>query len=328
MFRFVTGRVLESLVVLLVMSFVIYGLIGLMPGDPIDEMIAANPRLTSDDIQRLKALYGLDKPLLERYGNWLAAALQGDFGFSRIHARPATEVLMPRLVNTLILMGAATALALLIALPLGIMAAWKPNSAFDYGVNLFCFAGISVPPFWLALLAIILFSVKLGWLPAGGMATVGDGIAGAGGFTDRLRHMILPVGTLALLTAGGFIRFIRASMIQVLRQDFIRTARAKGVGPARVLFGHALRNAVLPFITVLALSFGSLFSGALITETMFSWLGVGKMIFDSVLGNDFNLALVGLLFATLMTLLGNIIADVAYAWVDPRIADTPERARP
>jgi len=325
--RFIAGRLIESLVVLLVMSFVIYGLIGLMPGDPIDEMIAANPKLTSDDILRLKALYGLDKPLLERYGNWLAAALQGDFGFSRIHARPATEVLMPRLVNTLILMGAATALALAIALPLGIMAAWKPNSAFDYGVNLFCFAGISVPPFWLALLAIILFSVKLGWLPAGGMASVGEGIGGAGGFTDRLNHMILPVGTLALLTAGGFIRFIRASMIQVLRQDFIRTARAKGVGPARLLFGHALRNAVLPFITVLALSFGSLFSGALITETMFSWLGVGKMIFDSVLGNDFNLALVGLLFATLMTLLGNIIADIAYAWVDPRIADAPERAR-
>ncbi len=321
MLRFVAGRLTESLVVLVVMSFVIYGLIGLMPGDPIDEMIAANPNLTSADVARLKTLHGLDKPLLERYGNWLAAAAQGDFGFSRIHARPAIDVLVPHLGNTLVLMSAAIVLSLVIALPLGVFAAWKPNSAFDYGVNLFCFAGISVPPFWLALLAIILFSVKLGWLPAGGMETIGGT---DGGTADKLLHMVLPVSVLALLTAGGFIRFIRASMIQVLRQDFIRTARAKGVGPARLLMGHALRNAVLPFITVIALSFGSLFSGALITETMFSWLGVGKMIFDSVLGNDFNLALVGLLFATLMTLVGNILADVAYAWVDPRISAARE----
>jgi peptide/nickel transport system permease protein len=315
MIRFLAGRVGECLIVLLIMSFVIYGLIGLMPGDPIDEMLAANPKLTSEDIARLKALHGLDKPLLERYGNWLAAAMHGDFGFSRIHAKPAVDVLLPHLGNTLILMTAAILLSLALAIPLGVLAAARPNSALDYAINMFCFAGISVPPFWLALLVIILFAVKLGWLPAGGMATVGDG-----SLLDRLQHLVLPVAVLTLLSVGGYIRFIRASMIQVLRQDFIRTARAKGVGPARLLLGHALRNAVLPFITVVALSFGSLFSGALITETMFSWLGVGKMIYDSVLGNDFNLALVGLLFATLMTLVGNIVADVAYAWADPRIS--------
>ncbi|MEK9724848.1 MAG: ABC transporter permease [Rhodospirillaceae bacterium] len=315
MIRFLAGRVGECLIVLLIMSFVIYGLIGLMPGDPIDEMLAANPKLTSEDIARLKALHGLDKPLLERYGNWLAAAIHGDFGFSRIHAKPAVDVLLPHLGNTLILMTAAILLSLALAIPLGVLAAARPNSALDYAINMFCFAGISVPPFWLALLVIILFAVKLGWLPAGGMATVGDG-----SLLDRLQHLVLPVAVLTLLSVGGYIRFIRASMIQVLRQDFIRTARAKGVSPARLLLGHALRHAVLPFITVVALSFGSLFSGALITETMFSWLGVGKMIYDSVLGNDFNLALVGLLFATLMTLVGNIVADVAYAWADPRIS--------
>ena len=315
MLRFIAGRTAESLIVLLIMSFVIYGLIGLMPGDPIDEMITANPELSSEDVARLKEMHGLDKPLMERYGNWLSAAMSGDFGFSRIYSRPAVEVLVPHLVNTLILMTAATGLSLIIALPLGIFAGSNPNSPFDYAVNLFCFVGISVPPFWLALLAIIVFSVKLEWLPTGGMGTIG----GDGGAVDSLKHIILPAGVLTLLTAGGYIRFIRASMIQVLRQDFIRTARAKGVGTAKLLIGHALRNAILPFITVIALSFGSLFSGALITETMFSWLGVGKMIFDSTLGNDFNLALVGLLFATLMTLLGNILADVAYAWVDPRI---------
>lgn len=315
MLRFIAGRTAESLIVLLIMSFVIYGLIGLMPGDPIDEMITANPELSSEDVARLKEMHGLDKPLMERYGNWLSAAMSGDFGFSRIYSRPAVEVLVPHLVNTLILMTAAIGLSLIIALPLGVFAGANPNSPFDYAVNLFCFVGISVPPFWLALLAIIVFSVKLEWLPTGGMGTIG----GDGGVVDSLKHIILPAGVLTLLTAGGYIRFIRASMIQVLRQDFIRTARAKGVGTAKLLIGHALRNAILPFITVIALSFGSLFSGALITETMFSWLGVGKMIFDSTLGNDFNLALVGLLFATLMTLLGNILADVAYAWVDPRI---------
>ena len=315
MIRFLAGRLTESVAVLLVMSFIIYGLIGLMPGDPIDEMLAANPLLTSADVARLKALHGLDKPLMERYGNWLAAAMHGDFGFSRIHAKPAVDVLVPYLTNTLILMTAAVALSLALAVPLGVYAAVKPNSPLDYAINMFCFAGISVPPFWLALLVIILFAVKLGWLPAGGMETVGDG-----SISDRLRYMVLPVAVLTLHSIGGYTRFVRASMIQVLRQDFIRTARAKGVGPTRILLGHALRNAVLPFITVVALSFGSLFSGALITETMFSWLGVGKMIYDSVLGNDFNLALVGLLFATLMTLVGNILADIAYAWADPRIS--------
>jgi len=315
MLRFIVGRAAESLIVLLIMSFVIYCLIGLMPGDPIDEMITANPELSSEDVARLKEMHGLDKPLMERYGNWLSAAMSGDFGFSRIYSRPAVEVLVPHLVNTLILMTAAIGLSLIIALPLGIFAGSNPHSPFDYAVNLFCFVGISVPPFWLALLAIIVFSVKLEWLPTGGMGTIG----GDGGAVDSLKHLILPAGVLTLLTAGGYIRFIRASMIQVLRQDFVRTARAKGVGTAKLLIGHALRNAILPFITVIALSFGSLFSGALITETMFSWLGVGKMIFDSTLGNDFNLALVGLLFATVMTLFGNILADVAYAWVDPRI---------
>ena len=316
MLGFITLRAFESLIVLLIMSFLIYGLIGLMPGDPIDEMIAANPNLTSEDIARLKGLHGLDRPLLDRYVNWLAAALAGDFGFSRIHSRPAIEILSSHLINTLKLMSAAIVLSLSIALPLGILAAAKPNSVLDHAINFSSFISISVPPFWLALLAIIVFSVKLGWLPAGGMGITGDGSA------DSLRYIILPVGVLTLLNTGSYIRFIRASMIQVLRQDFIRTARAKGANTTQLLINHALRNAALPFITIIALSFGSLFSGALITETMFSWLGLGKMIFDSVLGNDFNLALVGLLFATLMTLIGNILADAAYAWVDPRIASS------
>ena len=155
-------------------------------------------------------------------------------------------------------------------------------------MNMFCFAGISLPPFWLALLLILCFAVVLGWLPAGGMLTVGDG-----GILDRLQYMILPVLTLTIHSVGGFTRFMRASMMETLRQDYVRTARAKGLSEARVVTGHALRNALTPLVTVVALSFGGLFSGALITETMFGWRGMGKTIFDAIMGNDFNLALVG-----------------------------------
>ena len=314
MLRFTAGRLVESLIVLLIMSFVVYGLIGLMPGDPIDLMIAANPNLTPADGERLKALHGLDKPIVERYGNWLAAALQGDFGYSRTYTRPALEILAPRLVNTIVLMGLSLFFAILLAIPMGVYAALRPYSKADYAINLFCFAGISIPSFWFALLCIILFSVYLGWLPAGGMETVGDG-----SLLDRAQYLAMPVLVLTLATIGSFTRFMRASMIQTLRQDYIRTARAKGVGLTRLLMGHALRNALLPLVTVIGLSFGTLFSGALITEIMFSWLGMGKMMYDAILGNDFNLALVGLLFATGATLLGNFLADVAQVALDPRV---------
>jgi len=297
------------------MSFVIYGLLGLMPGDPIDLMASGDPNITSADLARLKAVYGLDRPLLERYGRWLGNALGGDFGYSRLHGRPVVEVLLPRLGNTCLLMGASFVLALLIALPAGIIAALRPRSWLDYGLNLLAFAGISMPSFWLALLLILLFSVELGWLPAGGAQTVG-----VESLSDRLTHLVLPVVTLAALTAGSVLRFTRSAMLETLRQDYIRTARAKGLGPLGVVLGHALRNAMIPVVTVLALHFGALFSGALIVETMFAYLGMGKLIYDSIMGNDFNLALVGLLFATLLTLASNLGADLIYAWLDPRIS--------
>jgi peptide/nickel transport system permease protein len=172
-----------------------------------------------------------------------------------------------------------------------------------------------VPSFWLALMLILVFAATLGWLPASGIATIGDG-----GFADRLRHLILPVTTLTLVSMGAHLRYIRAAMIETLRQDYVRTARAKGASEFRVLAHHALRNALIPVVTVLALSFGSLFSGALITETMFAYPGMGKLIYDAIQGNDFNLALAGLLLATVMVLVGNLAADIAYGAIDPRIA--------
>ena len=315
MLRYLIHRLLEAAAVLLLMSFVIYGLIGLMPGDPIDLMASGNPHITSADVARLKAVYGLDRPLIERYGHWLAAALSGELGYSRSFARPVLEVLPPRLANTCLLMGVSFVLALLIALPAGILAALRPRGLLDYGLNLFAFAGISMPSFWLALLLILLFSVELGWLPASGVQSVGVDSLG-----DRVAHLVLPVLTLTMLTAGSVLRFTRSAMLETLRQDYIRTARAKGLGPLGVVLGHALRNAMIPVVTVLALHFGALFSGALIVETMFAYLGMGKLIYDSIMGNDFNLALTGLLFATLLTLASNLAADLIYAWLDPRIS--------
>jgi peptide/nickel transport system permease protein len=315
MTRFLAGRLIESLIVLAAMSFVVYGLIGLMPGDPVDLMISGDPKITDADVERLRALYGLDRPIVERYWTWLTSALQGEFGYSRTYTQPVLDILWPRLGNTLLLMGLSLVLSLAIAIPLGIYAAVRPYSHADYAVNLFCFAGISVPVFWFALLCIILFAVKLQWLPAGGMETVG-----ASGLLDRLQYLILPVLVLTVTHVGSFTRFLRASMIQTLRQDYIRTARAKGVGTTRLLVGHAMQNAMLPLVTIVGLSFGSLFSGALITEIMFSWLGMGKLMYDAILGNDYNLALVGLLFATGATLLGNFLADTCQVALDPRVS--------
>ena len=315
MIHYLVSRLFQAALVVAVMSFVIYWLIGLMPGDPVDLMISADPKITPADAQRLRELYGLDKPLTERYLNWLNAALHGDLGFSRLQAKPVGDVLAPALVNTVFLLGLSFILSLLIALPAGIKAALKPYSKTDYSINLLAFAGISVPSFWLALLLIILFAVLLGVLPAGGTGTVG-----AKGIWDQAKFLILPVATLTIASVGGHTRFMRASMIETLRLDFIRTARAKGAGPGRVLLRHALPNALIPVVTIVALDFGYLFSGALVVETVFSYPGMGKLIFDSIMGNDFNMALFALLFATLLTLIANFLADLAYAWLDPRIS--------
>jgi peptide/nickel transport system permease protein len=314
MTRFILRRLAETLLVLLVMSVVIYGLIGLMPGDPIDLMITANPKLTPEDVARLKAVYGVDRPLIERYIAWLGSALSGDLGYSRLQSQPVLQVLAPRLGNTLLLMGASFVLALAIAIPAGIWAALRHRSIVDHLLNLLAFAGISMPSFWLAILLIILFAVTLGVLPAGGMATSGiDSVA------DRARYLVMPVLTLTTVTVAGQLRYTRAAMIEALRQDYIRTARAKGLNTARVVYGHALRNAMIPVVTIMALDFGSLFSGALIVETMFAYLGMGKTIFDAIMGNDYNLAMAGLLLATATVLLANLAADLAYGWLDPRV---------
>lgn len=318
--RYFASRAVQTIVTLALMSLVVFLLIGLMPGDPIDLMIAGDPNMKAADAARLRAAYGLDKPLIDRYLAWAGEALQGNFGYSRSFGQPVFNILWPRLLNTLLLAGTAFVLSVAIALPLGIWAASHPRSRTDYLINLFCFAGISTPPFWLALLLITLFAVSLGWLPAGGMANLRPDTPWTAALADQLRHLVLPVATLTLVQIGAYTRFMRGAMIEALRQDYVRTARAKGAPERTVLWRHAFANALAPVLTVLALSFGGLFSGAVITETMFSWPGMGKAIYQAVLDNDYNLALVGLLVATTATIAGNLLADLGYAWVDPRVS--------
>jgi peptide/nickel transport system permease protein len=310
--RFIAFRLAQTAIVLLLMSFAVYFLIGLMPGDPVDLMISGNPRLTPDDIVRLRSVYGLDQPLWSRYLAWLGSALSGDLGASRLYARPVLSVMGPFFWNTCVLMGISFALSVALAVPLGVWGAKRPGSWTDRIANGFAFTGISMPVFWLGLILIIVFSVLLSWLPASGTGR-------SSGWFDAVRHLMLPVITLTLHETGVLLRYVRSAMIESLRQDFIRAARARGASPERALWRHALPNALLPIVTVVALSFGALFSGALVTESIFAYPGMGRMIYDSVMGNDYNLALAGLLIATVLTMLANLVADLLYAWLDPRI---------
>jgi peptide/nickel transport system permease protein len=314
MIRFTAIRLVEIAAMLVLMSFLIYGLIGLMPGDPIDLMMGADPHLSNADVARLKTVYGVDRPLIERYLGWTQSVLAGNLGYSRLFSAPVVATLLPRLANSLVLLGSSFVLAFVLSLGLGIAAARRPRSRLDAAINFTAFAGVSLPTFWLALLLILAFAQGLGWLPAGGL-----GGAEGGGFADRLRHLVLPVATLTITSLGGYTRYVRAAMNDALGQDHIRTARAKGASEARVVWHHALRGALVPVATILALSFGSLVSGALVTEEMFAYPGMGKLIFDAVMGNDYNLALAALLLATAVTMLANLAADLAYAWLDPRV---------
>jgi peptide/nickel transport system permease protein len=314
MMRFLATRSAGALITLLVKSFIIFALIGLMPGDPLDMLSQANPEATPEEISNLRHIYGVDQPLGARYWAWLVQAMHGDFGYSRMQHRPVMEIIIAGLGNTLVLMGIAFVISTIIAIFLGTIAATRRGSWMDRAINMLAYAGISVPSFWLALVLIYIFAVKLGWLPAGGMPHPGDGAQG------WASHLLLPVLALVMVEIGGLTRYARAAMIEVLGQDYIRTARAKGITNNRMLFRHALRNAMIPVITIIALGFGHLFSGALLIENMFAWRGMGRLILEAIMGNDYNLALVCLLFTTAMILVANILADLAYTWLDPRIA--------
>ncbi len=342
MFAYIVRRLLQVIPTLFVISVIIYALLALKPGDPLDELRRGNPGFTQEDYERLAKIYGLDKPWHIRYWYWVARAVQGDFGPSRQYGRPAAEyVFKYRLPNTLLLSGLSLLIAFLIAVPMGMLSAIRQHSLFDYSVTVLNFIGVSIPIFWFGIMLIYIFAVQLRILPAGSLQTPGitpldwqDVVAQTGGglsaywaylqglwpvIVDRVRHLILPVAALSALQMASWTRFMRSSMLEVLNLDYVRTARAKGLKERVVIIRHTLRNAILPIITLIALAVPLVMSGAVLTETVFNWPGMGRAIYDAILVNDFNVAMASLMFISLLVIAFNLLADVTYALVDPRI---------
>ncbi|TPG51856.1 ABC transporter permease [Roseomonas nepalensis] len=282
-----------------------------MPGDPISLALMADPRLGPADVARMRALHGLDQPLLARWWAWATGVLRGEFGYSRLFARPAAEVLWPALRGSLVLLGTALALAAALGVAAGMLAALRPR--WRGAVDAVALLSQALPAFWLGILLIILFAVTLGWLPAGG-APEGEGLA------EALRFLVLPVATLAIAHLAAYARHTAASMAEVLQAPWITAARARGNPESRIALRHALPNAAVPLLSLLALDAGSLVSGALITETVFARPGMGKLLTDAVMGNDHNLALLALLLVAATTLLATLAADLAQRALDPRLA--------
>lgn len=320
MWSYSLRRLLQSIIVLLALSFVIYIAMTLMPGDPLDALISSNPHITSADVERLREIHGLNKPGYVRYFMWLQDAMTGNFGYSRTYKVEVLDVIGPRLMNTFYLSLASLTLSITLGIVIGIISGLRPGSKFDYIVNLFTFGGISLPSFWLGILLIILFAVNLQLLPASGTETIGLNATGLEAFFDRIRYLILPTISLSVIQAGRYVRFTRSAVVEAMRNDFIRTARAKGLSQSRITIFHGFRNALIPVITVVTLSFSGLFSGATITEIVFSYQGVGKLVYDSVMGNDYNVAMVAFMIGVSMVLIMNLIGDLLYAVADPRIS--------
>jgi peptide/nickel transport system permease protein len=313
MLKLITTRAVQIAVTLVIVSALVWLAMGLMPGDPLDLAMLSDPGLTTADMERMRALHGLDQPLHQRYLAWAAAVLRGELGYSRLYAVPAGQVLWPALGSTLVLLGWALGLSAGLGIALGVLGAVRRGAA-PLADGLAILAQ-STPSFWLGILLIILFAVTLGWLPAGG-------VPDQPGWATAARFLVLPVATLAIVNIAGYMRHSMAAMRSELAQPYIRTARMKGLPPRAVIWGHAFPNAAIPVVTVAALDAGTLVSGALVTETIFARPGMGKLIYDSIMGNDYNLALLALLLAALVTMLATLAADITQRLIDPRLADS------
>lgn len=321
MTTYITRRLIQTIVVIAMLSYFCFYIMTLMPGDPVDIMISSNPRITSEDVARLKSLYGLDQPAYKRYAHWVKNIAAGDLGYSRTYRVPVQELMGSRLWNTFVLSFISLVLSILIAVPMGIYSGLKPGSKTDYIVNFFSFAGISIPSFWLAIVLIIIFAVKFPIFPAGGTQTIGDSSMGFWAeMADRAKYLVLPVISLSIQQVGRFARFTRSAMLEAMRNDFIRTAKAKGLSRRVVIWRHGFRNALIPLITILALSFSTVFSGAILTETVFAYQGIGKLAYESIVANDFNVAMVSFIISVSMVLIMNLVADILYGVADPRIS--------
>jgi len=321
MLSYITKRLLLLLPLLLGITLISFVVIHLAPGEPTDLQTQLNPQASSELQQRLRVQYGLDQPLYVQYGKWLGRLLQLDFGESfATDRRPVLDKIVERLPVTILLNLLSIGVILSISVPLGVLSAIRRNSLFDRTTTVVVFAGFAMPSFWLALLLMDWFGVRLGWLPVSGLKSLGYEYLAAGAqLVDRISHLILPVFISAIGGVAGFSRYMRSNMLEVIRQDYILTARAKGLSEHTVIYKHALRNALLPVITILGLSIPGLIGGSVIFETIFAIPGMGKLFYDGVMMRDYPLIMGILVMGAVLTLLGNLLADICYALADPRI---------
>ena len=319
MFLYVFKRLLQSVPLLLVISALIFGLLYAMPGDPLYRMLQDIPRLRPEDYERLRKLYGFDDPFYVQYWKWLWQLIQLNPGYSREYGQPVFDIIWPALKNTLVLTILAVAIGKTVAILLGIFSAVRQYSLGDYLLTGVTFIAYSVPAFWLGLMLIIVFSVKLGWLPTSGIVST-DLTPGSWEATiDWLKHLILPVAVLAISEIIQVQRFMRSSMLEVLRQDYLTTARAKGLSEGIVVGRHALKNALIPVVTIIAVTMPRIVGGSTVVETVFAYPGMGRLLYTSIMGNDYVVAMTVVMIIAVTVVFFNLLADIIYGWLDPRI---------
>jgi peptide/nickel transport system permease protein len=316
--RYILRRLLISLPVLFGITLVTYLIVSLAPGDPVSALV--NPEQISELgpgwLEQQRAELGLDKPIPVRYGLWMKELAQGNLGYSYTDRQPVSDKIAERIWPTVKLMLTVQIMALVVAVPIGIISAIRQYSLIDYLVTIFGFATISIPAFFLALAVIYVFAIKLQWLPAAGMSTLGEPPS----VVDSIKHLILPATVLGLGQAAPLIRYTRSSMLETIRQDYVRVARAKGLSETSVITRHALRNALIPLVTVVALTLPQLLGGTVIIEEIFSWPGMGTLAIKSVRGRDYPTIMAINMIGAVAILVSSLIADIIYAWIDPRIS--------
>lgn len=309
MLKYTLKRLLQLIPTLLIVVLIIFVITRVVPGNPAAVMLG--PQASVQDVEKLEEELGLNNSIWTQMLDYLKGLLKGDLGKSYYYNEPVIDIISERFPNTLLLSVFSMFLSLLIGIPAGVISATKQYSKFDYITMVLALIGISMPVFWLGLMLVLIFSVKLGWLPSVGI--------GEAGFIDGLKHIILPGLSLAIISAGVFARFTRSSMLDIIKEDYIKTARAKGLKEKIVIWKHAFKNALPPIITIIGIQFSSLLSGAILTETIFSWPGMGKLIVDSIEKRDYSLVQGGVLFVAFVYVVINLIVDISYALLNPKV---------
>ncbi len=315
----VRRRLIQLVPVVLGIIIINFLLLNLTPGDLVDVM-AADEQITEPEVlENLRAEYGLDQPIYVQLFNYVWNILTLDMGYSYRHNQPVFEVIVDRLPATLILMAASMTLALIVGVLAGVVASLKVNTLYDNVISIIAIIFFAAPSFWIGLMMMVLFAVKLRLLPVGGMFTIGGDYSFFGQIWDLTRHLIMPTLALGLFYAAIYARVMRASMLEIFGLDFIRVARAKGLSQGRVAFKHVLRNALLPVVTLFGLQLGTMLAGAVVVESVFSWPGLGPLVFDAVLGRNFPVVMGVLLFSSVLVVIANLVVDLIYMRLDPRI---------